>query len=348
MTTEAARSFEDSAANGLLPIRLANEEVTIELLALGARVLSIETKDREGVRANIVLRYADLSGFLTDKASFGATVGRYANRIANGRFTIDGKTYRIPINDAPNALHGGPDGFGQKVWTARVLEHSVEFTYVSPSGEMGFPGTLTTRCVYTLRGRALEVDLYAETDATTVLNLTNHTYFNLSGVAVPDILGYRVQIEADSFVPVDAHQIPTGVLQSVENTPMDFRSLIELGKRIDTSGDEQLRIAGGYDQTWALRGVPGQLQDAALVEDPQSGRTIHVATTQPGLHLYTGNSLDGSTAGPEGQVHIRRSGLCLETQHYADSPNHPEFPSTTLKSGETFHEKTVFTFGVSE
>jgi aldose 1-epimerase len=328
------------------PIVLANDDITVRLIPFGARVIGIETRDRENKIANIALRYAELSDFLTDKASFGAIVGRFANRIAGGRFTIEGITYTAPRNDGVNTLHGGPSGFAQKVWSTSLIDNGVEFSLVSPDGDMGFPGALTARCIYTLNGSSLRIDLHAVTDADTVINLTNHTYFNLSGNPGTSIVGHQLEIPADSFVPVNDCQIPTGEIVTVVGTPMDFRIRRRIEEGIDTHENRQLEIAGGYDQTWVLRGPNGLLRGAAYVEEPVSGRSIHVATTQPGLHLYTGNSLNGDTVGPGGVRHNRRSGFCLETQHFADSPNQPSFPPTLPRPGQEFQETTIYTFGV--
>ena len=254
----------------------------------------------------------------------------------------------MPVNNGVNALHGGTTSFAQKLWTAHEIADGVEMTLVSPDGDMGFPGTLTVHCRYTLEGSALHLDIKATTDKATVLNLTNHSYFNLSGEGNGTILHDTVQIDADQYVPVDATQIPTGTLAPVAGTPFDFRTPHVVGDRIDTPGNEQLKTGGGYDHTWVLNGKPGTLREAAKVVDPQSGRTLTVSTTQPGVHFYSGNSLTGKDVGSNGKVIANRGGLALETQRFPDSPNHPAFPTVLLKPGQTFHETTVFAFGVTK
>jgi aldose 1-epimerase len=233
------------------------------------------------------------------------------------------------------------------VWTAHEVPNGVAMILVSPDGDMGYPGALTVTATYTVDGSSFHVDIKATTDKETVLNLTNHSYFNLSGEGNGTVVHNEVQIDANQYVPVNDTQIPIGEFAPVEGTPFDFRAPHIVGQRIDTPGDHQLELGGGYDHTLVVRGVPGTLREAATVVDPHSGRTLTVETTQPGVHFYTGNSLPGTYAGSNGKVIERRGGLCLETQHFADSPNHPSFPSTSLKPGETFHETTVFTFGVN-
>ena len=271
----------------------------------------------------------------TSKTYFGAIVGRYGNRIRGGKFTIDGHTYQIPLNNNGNALHGGPHGFDDKVWTGKQIPDGVEMSLVSTDGDMGFPGTLTVHVRYTLVGNALHIHYSATTDKATVVNLTNHAYFNLSGEGSGTILGEVMQIDADQYTPVDAGLIPVGGVQPVAGTPFDFRKPTAIGARIDQP-NEQLKIGGGYDHNWVLRGKNGEMKVAAKVYDPKTGRVLTVSTTEPGVQFYSGNSLPGTSMGKSGVVYAKHSGFCLETQHYPDSPNQPEFPSTLLMPGRDY------------
>jgi aldose 1-epimerase len=322
---------------------------TVTVTSHGAYLVSVLAPDREGTVVDVVLGYADLAGYQQDGPYLGAVVGRYANRIARGEFTLDGKTYTLARNNGPNSLHGGPDGFHRKLWTARIVSgddgQALELTYVSPDGEEGFPGTLTATVVYSLSSDGgLRLDYSATTDAPTVLNLTNHAYFNLAGEGDGDVLGHEMQIEADAFTPVDETLIPTGELRSVEGTALDFRQPVALGKRIDAD-EEQMRIGGGYDHNLVIRGTAGELRPAARAVEPGSGRVLEVLTTQPGMQLYTGNFLDGTVVGKSGKPYGRREGFCLETQHFPDSPNQEAFPSVVLRPGQRYEESTVFRFG---
>jgi len=272
---------------------------------------------------------------------------RYGNRIRDGKFSIDGHQYQIPPNNNGMALHGGPNGFDEKLWTAKQIPDGVELTLVSPDGDMGFPGTLTAHVRYTLVGSALHINYSATTDKPTVTNITNHSYFNLSGEGSGTILGEVLQINADGYTPVDAVLIPVGGVKPVAGTPFDFRKPTVIGARINDAND-QLKIAGGYDHNWALNGGNGTLKVAAKVVDPKTGRVLTVSTTQPGVQFYTGNFLDGSYTGKAGAKYTIRTGFCLETQHYPDSPNQPAFPSTLLKPGQTLHTETVFAFSAEK
>ncbi|SEG67009.1 aldose 1-epimerase [Bryocella elongata] len=322
-------------------------DLTVTITNFGAHIVSIEAPDRAGKKADVVLGYKDLDGYLAEKKAYlGAVVGRYGNRIAKGVFTLDGKTYQIPTNNNGNALHGGTVGFDRKVWSSKTLADGVELTYVSADGEMGFPGTLTAHVKYTLEGRSLHIEYSATTDKDTVLNLTNHSYFNLGGEGSGDILGEKIMINADRYTPVDAGLIPTGKLPSVKGTPFDFLKPTAIGARIEAN-DEQLKIAGGYDHNFVLNGGK-ELHVAAKVEDPKSGRTLTVTTTEPGVQFYSGNFLDGSATGVGGKPYVKHDGFCLETQHFPDSPNHPAFPSTELKPGQVMRSTTIFTFGVAK
>jgi aldose 1-epimerase len=274
-------------------------------------------------------------------AFFGALIGRYANRIAHGSFTLDGQKYSLPLNNGENTLHGGPHGFNNQVWKAKPIADGVELTYLSKDGEAGFPGSLTATVRYSLVKGNLRIEYSATTDKNTVVNLTNHSYFNLAGEG--DILKQELTLHASRFTPVDAGLIPTGELKSVESTPFDFRKGTAVGARINAN-DEQLRLGRGYDHNWVLDSGGGKLTEAAEVYDPGSGRVLKVLTDQPGIQFYSGNFLDGSVKGKGGKPYELRSALCLETQHFPDSPNHPAFPTTELKPGDRYHTVTIYRF----
>jgi aldose 1-epimerase len=319
---------------------------TVAVTNLGGHIVKILAPDRSGRMADVTLGYRDFAGYLTDKNYFGSIVGRYANRIAKGRFTLDGKTYTLAVNNGPNSLHGGPTGFQTRVWTPKVVTgpdgDALELTYVSKDGEEGYPGTLTAKVVYSLRkDGGLVLDYTATTDAPTVVNLTNHAYFNLTGEGEGTILGHEMQIEADSFTPVDSTLIPTGKIQPVEGTPFDFRKPVAIGARIDAP-DDQLKAGGGYDHNFVLRGKMGELRLVARARDPKSGRVLEVFTTEPGIQFYSGNFLDGTTVGTSGKPYVRRGAFCLEAQHFPDSPNQPSFPSVVLRPGQTYRQTTVY------
>ena len=311
----------------------------------GGTVVSLKVADRNGKFEDVVLGYDNLDGYAAGKAYIGATVGRYANRIAHATFTLDGTAYTLAKNDGDNHLHGG---FNKRVWTAKDVSSSagqaLELTYLSKDGEEGFPGTLPVKVVYTLTDQnELKIDYSATSDKDTVLNLTNHAYFNLAGQGNGDILQQQIMIRADRFTPIDATSIPTGELRSVRGTPFDFTNSTAIGARIDQD-DQQLKLGRGYDHNWVLNnGTPGSLFLAAQAYDPHSGRVLDVLTTEPGIQLYTGNFLDG-IHGKDGKVYNRRYAFCLETQHFPDSPNHPSFPTTELKPGQHFQSTTVYKF----
>jgi len=311
----------------------------------GGTVVSLKVADRNGKFEDVVLGYDNLDGYATGKAYIGATVGRYANRIAHATFTLDGTTYTLAKNDGDNHLHGG---FNKRVWTAKDVSSSagqaLELTYLSKDGEEGFPGTLPVKVVYTLTDQnELKIDYSATTDKDTVLNLTNHAYFNLAGQGNGDILQQQVMIQADRFTPIDATSIPTGELRSVKGTPFDFTKMTAIGARIDQD-DQQLKLGRGYDHNFVLNGdTMRALFLAAQAYDPHSGRVLEVLTTEPGIQLYTGNFLDG-IHGKDGKVYNRRYAFCLETQHFPDSPNHPNFPTAELKPGQYFQSTTVYKF----
>ena len=311
----------------------------------GGTMVSLKVPDRSGKLEDVVLGYDNLDGYASGKAYIGATVGRYANRIAHAAFTLDGVTYTLAKNDGDNHLHGG---FNKRVWTAKDVSSSagqaLELTYLSKDGEEGFPGNLPIKVVYTLTDKnELKIDYSATTDKDTVLNLTNHPYFNLAGQGNGDVLQQQMMIRADRFTPIDATSIPTGELRSVKGTPFDFTRVTAIGARIDQD-DQQLKMGKGYDHNWVLNNEkPGSLFLAAQAYDPHSGRVLEVLTTEPGIQLYTGNFLDG-IHGKDGKVYNRRFAFCLETQHFPDSPNHPNFPTTELKPGQHFESTTVYKF----
>ncbi len=325
---------------------------SVSITNLGGFVVSMLAPDRAGRTADVMLGYAGLAGYLADSSYFGCLVGRYANRIGKAAFTLDGKRYALAANDGPNTLHGGPTGFCRRLWTAKVKPQkdgdALELTYVSRDGEEGYPGTLTATVVYSLReDGGLVIDYSATTDAPTVVNLTNHAYFNLAGEGEGTILDHELQLEADAFTPVDATLIPTGELRPVAGTAFDFRKPAAIGARIDAA-DQQIQFGGGYDHNWVLRGPSGTLRLAARVVEKKSGRQLEVFTTEPGVQFYTGNFLDGKTVGKSGKPYVKRGAFCLETQHYPDSPNQPTFPSAVLRPGQVYRHTTVYRLSVSK
>ena len=358
----SAATTVTQAAFGVLPdgkaaeiYTLKNADLEVGITNYGARIVSLKTKDRDGKVADVVLGYNSVEGYVAEGATktyFGAIVGRYGNRIRGGKFTLDGHQYQVPLNNNGNALHGGPHGFDDRTWTGKALPDGVEMSLVSKDGDMGFPGTLKLHVRYTLVGSALHIDYAATTDKTTVVNVTNHSYFNLSGDGSGTILGEVLTLNADEYTPVDAGLIPVGGPQPVAGTPFDFTKPTAIGARIGVAND-QLKIAGGYDHNWILRGAGagkngGEMKLAAKVFDPKTGRVLTVTTTEPGVQFYSGNFLDGSFKGKAGVPYTKNTGFCLETQHYPDSPNQPAFPSTLLQPGETMHSETVFAFSVQK
>jgi aldose 1-epimerase len=324
---------------------LSDGTIEASVMAYGARLTSLKAPDRSGSLDEVVFGHDTLEPYFTDKTFGGAIVGRCGNRLAEGRFTLNGETYQIPLNNGPNSLHGGPEGFSKKLWIAEENADSVSFTLVSPDGDMGYPGTLTVTVTYSLTGGALRLDYTATTDKTTICNVTNHAYFNLAGEQATSILAHELTIPAEHFTPVNETLIPTGELRPVAGTPFDFRQATPIGARINAE-DVQLERAKGYDHNWAF-GRKGELKQTARLKDPGTGRVLTVETTEPGMQFYAGNFLDGTVPkrGGEGMV-LYRSGLCLETQGYPDSPNHPEFPSVVLKAGDVTKSVTVFGFSV--
>jgi aldose 1-epimerase len=325
--------------------------VEVRAITYGVIITSIKVPDRADRFDDVVVGHDNLEGYLTKSRFFGAVAGRYANRIAGGRLSIDGTTYQLSLNNGPNHLHGGVKGFDKVVWDAKVNSDprgaSVAFTHTTPDGHEGYPGTLAARVAYTLTDDdELIVDYSATTDKPTIVNMTQHSYFNLAGDGSGDVLGHRVTLNADRYTPVDGNQIPTGELAPVEGTPFDFRRETSIGERID-SDHPQLKASLGYDHNFVLTRRGDGLELAARLVEPKTGRAMEVRTTEPGMQFYSGNKLDGSMSGKGGHVYSARTGLCLETQHFPDSPNKPHFPSTVLRPGEKYQSTTVFSFGVA-
>ena len=306
--------------------------------------------DRTGKLADIVLGYDSIGGYLKETPYFGAIVGRYGNRIAKGKFSLEGKTYKLAINNIGNHLHGGLKGFDKVVWQVEPLDsaQTLRLTYRSRDGEEGYPGNLDVTVLYKLTDdNTLHISYEARTDQPTVVNLTQHTYFNLTGGVKSDILAHEVMLNADRFVPVDKTLIPTGELRPVKGTVFDFTQPTAVGQRINDPKDEQIKFGGGYDHCWVLnKTAAAGLQSAATVYEPTSGRTLEVLTTEPAVQFYAGNFLDGKITGKNGVVYQKRYGLCLETEHYPDSPNQPAFPTTVLRPGEVYKTETVYRLGV--
>jgi aldose 1-epimerase len=330
-----------------------SQRVEVRATNYGGIIVSLKTPDRAGRLDDVVLGFESVDGYQKNPSPyFGAIVGRYGNRIAKGRFTLNGKTYQLALNNGPNTLHGGKKGFDKVVWAAEPIRSDsgvgVAFTYTSPDGEEGYPGTLRARVTYTLTDKnELVVDYHATTDKATPVNLTQHTYWNLAGQGSRDILAHELTLDADSLTPVDATLIPTGVIAPVAGTPFDFRKPTAIGAHIDQK-NEQLRYGKGYDHNFVLNGgTTAELKHAARVTEPTTGRSLDIYTTEPGIQFYSGNFLDGTITGKAGRVYKHRFGLALETQHFPDSPNHPNFPSTILQPGQEYHSRTVFAFGVA-
>jgi aldose 1-epimerase len=335
----------DGTAVALYTLKNKNG-ITASISTYGGIVTSLSVPDRNGKFADVVHGFDNLAAYLKGDPYFGAIVGRYGNRIAHAKFSLNGAEYKLAKNDGDNTLHGGLKGFDKVVWQANKVdgagEQGVELTYLSKDGEEGFPGNLQVKVTYRLTDtNELRIEYAASNDKDTVLNLTNHSYFNLA--AAGDILGHVVTLHAGRFTPVDKSLIPTGELKSVKGTPFDFTSPVAVGKRIEEK-DEQLIFGKGYDHNWVIDGDGKSLAKAAEVFEPKSGRVLEVWTTQPGVQFYTGNFLDGTLRGKGGRVYRRRSALCLETQHFPDSPNQPAFPSTLLRKGATYHTTTVWKF----
>jgi aldose 1-epimerase len=327
---------------------LKSDFLEADLTSYGATILALRAPDSAGHPDNVVLALSNLDALVQNHRSqapffFGSTIGRYANRIANARFTLNGKQYTLPQNNCSHCLHGGPNGFYNVVWHAQPSDNSVLFRYLSKDGDEGFPGTLQTTVCFTLSGVDLQIDYLASTDKPTVINLTNHAYFNLSGAGRGSILDHHLKLFASHFTPVDAQTIPTGELRPVVATAFDFRKSTPIGARI-RDNDEQLHLTNGYDHNFVIDGFPVQLKPAAELFDPSSGRVLEVLTTEPAIQFYSGNHLDGTARGKAGEPYTKHSGLCLETQHFPDSPNRADFPSTVLHPGQTFRSTTIYRF----
>jgi aldose 1-epimerase len=314
----------------------------------GGIVVSLKVPDREGRMGDVVLGYETLAEYIKENPYFGSLIGRYGNRIAKGKFTLDGEEYSLAVNNGPNHLHGGLKGFDKVVWHGRAYQGdqgpALELAYLSPDGEEGYPGNLDVTAVYTWRDdNTLRLDFTATTTRPTILNLTHHSYFNLAGQG--DILGHEVMINASRFTPVDETLIPTGELRPVDGTPFDFRRPTAIGARINHA-DAQLKFGNGYDHNWVINNPAGQLETQARVYEPQSGRVLEVLSTEPGLQFYSGNFLDGSITGKGGWNYKFRNGFCMEPQHYPDSPNKPDFPSVVLRPGATYRNTILYRFSV--
>jgi aldose 1-epimerase len=341
-----AKSGEDVALYTLTN----SKGVQVSITPWGATVVSIKVPDRNGNMSDVVHGFDSLDGYLGTEPYFGAAIGRYGNRIGKGKFTLDGKQYTLATNNGENHLHGGIAGFDKRLWKASEanskLGKALKLTYRSPDGEEGYPGTLDVAVTYTLTdANELRIDYLATTDKPTVVNLTNHSYFNLAGEG--DVLGHKVMIKATRFTPTDSGLIPTGEIRSVKGTPFDFTTSHTIGERIGAT-DEQLKFGIGYDHNWVLDGEAGKLRLVAQVSEPKTGRVLEVLTTEPGLQFYTGNFLDGTNRGKGGKVYQHRSAFCMETQHFPDSPNKPNFPTTTLRAGQHYQTTTVYRFSTEK
>lgn len=347
-TSQAWGKTADGQAVDLYTLVNSNG-LTARITTYGALLTELHVPDRNGKLADVVLGFSSLDGYLKGHPYFGATTGRVANRIAKGRFTLDGKEYQLATNNSPNHLHGGDKGLDKRVWKAKPITSSegqaVLFTYKSPDGEEGYPGNLEIEVTYTLTNTdELVVEYKATTDKPTPVNLTNHSYFNLAGAGNGLILDHELTLQADHYTPVDATSIPTGQIAPVAGTPLDFTKPMTIGARI-----EQLAgTPGGYDHNFVLKSSDGTLALAARVYEPTSGRVMKILTTEPGVQLYTGNYLDGTLVGKGGKIYAKRSGFCLETQHFPDSVNQPSFPSVILRPGQTYRQKTVHRFSAEK
>jgi len=320
-----------------------------QIMTYGGIVTALKVPDKNGALGDVVLGFNHLEGYLQRNPCFGALIGRYCNRIAHGRFSLDGVPCTLAINNGPNHLHGGLKGFDKVIWTAQPVDAAngpaLQLTYLSKDGEEGYPGNLLVTAVYTVtEDNALTVDYVATTDKKTVCNLTHHSYFNLAGQG--DVLGHVAQVNADKFTPVDAGLIPTGELRLVAGTPFDFRKPTPIGQRINDTRDEQIRLGHGYDHNFVLNKKANELSFLARVAEPVTGRIMEVWTTEPGSQFYSANFLDGTLTGKGGWIYRARNGFCFEPQHYPDSPNHPAFPTTELKPGETYRSTTHYRFSV--
>jgi aldose 1-epimerase len=342
----------DHSRDSLDSIMLTNRNgMRVTILNYGATMARIEVPDRDGSIGNVLLGHEDLSGFVGGRFYLGATVGRVANRIAGGRFSLDGREYRLSGNNKGNMLHGGFSGFDKKIWDMRTIqdatEPGVELTLVSPDGDEGFPGEVTITTRYTLTAKnELAIRYTARTDQPTMVNLTNHAYFNLSAFAENSILNHVLTIDASAYTPIDDRSIPTGEVLPVEGTPLDFRTPTAVGARIGDNFN-QLTIANGYDHNFVLGKYDGSVRTVATLYEPVTGRVMEVSTDQPGMQFYSGNYLDGALRGCGGAVYTQRSGLCLECQHYPNSPNEPKFPSVIVRPGSEYRHNTIYKFSIA-
>ncbi|MFF9601218.1 aldose epimerase family protein [Streptomyces sp. NPDC014684] len=329
---------------------LANGGIRMKVLSYGGVVQTLEVPDARGRHANVVAGFGDIDDYVAKSPYFGALIGRYGNRIGKGRFTLDGTTHQLSVNDGENSLHGGAKGFDKRVWDVEPFTEGADvglrLYYTSVDGEMGYPGTLRSKVTYTLTRRGeWRIDYEAITDRATVVNLTSHVYWNLAGEGSGTIEDHELTIAAARYTPTDAGLIPTGELARVAGTPFDFRRAKRIGRDI-RAGHEQQVLAKGYDHNWVLdKGITARPEHVATLRDPRSGRTLRIATDQPGLQFYSGNFLDGTLTGTGGRTYRQGDALCLETQHFPDSPNHAAFPSTVLRPGQTYRTSTVHTFG---
>ncbi len=345
------KAFGTVAGQGVEIFTLSNDKgMVVTLTNYGGIVVSVLLPDHAGKVADVVLGYERLDDYVRNNPFFGCVAGRYANRIGAAKFSLGGKTYELAPNDHGNTLHGGKVGFDKKVWRRRPGSHpprsASSLAYLSPDGEEGYPGDLDCRMTYWLdNDNALRIDYLATTDKQTVVNLTNHSYFNLAGAGNGDILGHELTIFASHYTPTDPLSIPTGPVATVKGTPLDFTSPQIIGRRIDENFD-QLVWAKGYDHNWVLDRKGDSLAPAARLREPSTGRTMEVLTTEPAIQFYAGNFLDGTVTGKGGKVYNRRFGLCLETQHYPDSPNKPQFPTTVLDPGRQYKTTTVYRFSM--
>jgi aldose 1-epimerase len=356
-STEATRGVFGTLADGsrVEAVTLSNGHgVSARVITLGASLQSLVTPDRTGKSADIILGYARPDGYIGQPQYFGATVGRYANRIAKGRFTLDGKSYQVPINDGPNSLHGGTKGFDKVLWKVIDVAHdagkaSVTLQYVSPDGEMGYPGTLTTTATYTLdESNRLSIDYRATTDKPTIVNLSNHAYWNLGGEGSGSVMDDRLTIPAETYLPIDATSIPTGAFAKVAGTPFDFRQPKPIGRDIRDGGEQQLLNGHGYDHNWVIsRHASAQPRMVARVEDPASGRVLTLTSSQPGLQFYSGNFLNGTAVGQGGHTYRQGDAFVLEPQLFPDTPHRPDFGSAVLRPGQTYHNLMVYQFSTT-
>ena len=350
----AARSGFGSLSDGtkIEAVTLTNGAgMSARIMTLGASLQSLMVPDKTGRKEDVVLGYDTAQEYLTRPNFFGASVGRYANRIAKGKFALDGKTYTLATNDGPNSLHGGPRGFDKRVWkidsAASGADAKVVMSYVSADGEEGFPGELKVTATYSLNEQnELRLEYRATTSKPTVLNLTNHSYFNLSGSDARDVMGNMVTLHAARYTPVDATLIPTGERRAVAGTPFDFRAPHRVGERIRDAKDQQIRFGRGYDHNYIVDGAPGALRPAAVVSDPVSGRTMEMSVNAPGIQFYTGNFMDGTFFGKGGRAYRQGDAICLEPGVFPDSPNHADFPAARLNPGETYVNTMVYIFSV--